>query len=140
MNRGPQIGKARNGANDRSYIDKATEAFQGQPPDWIVALAGRADLSGLNGAAEAIGYSGALVSTVLRNVYTGDVGRVEQKVRGALLGLTVTCPVLGEMSRDNCLDWQVKPKAATSAVRMRLFHACRNNCPNFRPKGGTDAE
>lgn len=140
MNRGPQAGKARNGANDRTYVEKAMEAFEGKPPDWIVALAQKADAGGLDGAAEAIGYSGSLVSTVLRNVYKGDVGRVEQKVRGALLGMTVTCPVIGEMSRHDCLDWQAKPKAATSALRMRMFHACRNNCPNFRPKGGTDAE
>ncbi|WDR00721.1 transcriptional regulator [Devosia sp. J2-20] len=140
MNRGPQTGKARNGANDRSYMDKATEAFDGNPPEWIVALAARADLTGLDGAAEAIGYSGSLVSTVLRNIYKGDVGRVEEKVRGALLGLTVDCPVIGEMSRHTCLDWQGKPKAATSALRMRMYHACRNNCPHFRPKGGTDAE
>lgn len=140
MNRGPQAGKARNGANDRTYVEKAMEAFEGSPPDWIVALAQKADAGGLDGAAEAIGYSGSLVSTVLRNVYKGDVGRVEQKVRGALMGMTVTCPVIGEMSRHDCLDWQAKPKAATSALRMRMFHACRNNCPNFRPKGGTDAE
>lgn len=135
MNRGPQIGKARNGTNDRSFVEKANEAFEGVAPDWIIALAELADSTNLETAGEAIGYSGSAISSVLRNVYSGDVGRITEKVRGALLGKVVACPVIGEMSRDTCLDWQSKPKAQTSAHRMRMFHACRNNCPNFRSKG-----
>lgn len=138
MNRGPRTGKARNGANDRSFVEKADEAFAGNAPDWIVALAEKADATNLDKAGDAIGYSGSAVSSVLRNVYAGDVGRITEKVRGALMGKVVICPVLGEMSRDTCLDWQRKPKAATSAHRMRMFHACRNNCPNFRPKGASN--
>lgn len=138
MNRGPQAGKARNGATDLTFVEKADEAFGGAAPDWIVALAQLADSSGLDAAGAAIGYSGSAVSTVLRNRYAGDVERVAEKARGALLGAVVICPVIGEMTRDTCLDWQQKPKAATSAYRMRMYHACRNNCPHFRTKGASN--
>lgn len=138
MNRGPQTGKARNGANDRPYIEKANEAFGGTPPDWIVALAEHLDRVGLETTAETIGYSGSAISTAVRNIYKGDVGRVEEKVRGALMGLTVHCQIIGELSRSACLDWQGKPKAATSAHRMLMYRACRNNCPNFRSKGASN--
>lgn len=142
MIRGPQVGKGRNGADKRSFVEKARDAtaWGEGAPEWVVALAELADHSGLGGAAAAIGYSDGLVSTVLRNSYKGDVDRVAEKVQGALLGKIVVCPVIGEMSRNTCIDWQNKPKAATSAYRMRMFHACRDNCPNFRPKGGTDVE
>jgi hypothetical protein len=118
-------------------LQKATDGWEGSPPEWIIALATAAETTGLAGAAQSIGYSIGLVSAVLRNTYRGDVARVAEKVAGALMGATVGCPVIGEMSRNTCLDWQRKPKAATSAYRMRMYHACRNNCPNFRPNAAS---
>jgi hypothetical protein len=117
---------------------KAAAAW-GEAPDWVRELAGLADRDGLNGAAARIGYSPATTSQVINAKYLGDLAKVEERVRGALMGLSVDCPVVGELSRDQCLDWQKKPYAPTSAHRVRMFHACRAGCPHARIKGGDDA-
>ena len=135
MKRGPQTdtGRARNG-DDRSFAQKAAEAHGGAPEDWVIALAKLADQKGLRVAGETIGYSGATVSQAIAGKYPGDIGKVAEKVRGALLGETVVCPPYGLddiIDRKKCLDWQDKPKAATSAFRVRMYRACRQ-CPNFR--------
>jgi hypothetical protein len=114
-----------------TFLAKATAAWK-ELPDWVAELALIADQRGLKGAGAAIGYSTSAVSYVLANSYTGDLRRVEEKVRGALMGLTVTCPVLGEIGRDQCLDHQRRPFAATNAIRTRLYHACRSGCPHSR--------
>jgi hypothetical protein len=113
-------------------VEKATEAWNGEVPDWVVELATIADRSGLKGASKAINYSTSAISTVISNRYAGDMARVEEKVRGALMGMTVVCPVLGEIGRDACLDHQKRPFAPTNSARTRLYHACRGGCPNSR--------
>lgn len=121
---------------DISMAEKARAAW-GEVPDWIEELAALVDRDGLNRAGERIGYSASAISTTIRNRYQGDLARVEAKVRGALMGETVVCPVLGEIGRDRCLDWQKKPFAPTSAVRVQVFHACRSKCRHSRLKGET---
>ncbi|ADZ72426.1 transcriptional regulator [Polymorphum gilvum] len=118
---------------------KALAAWGAAIPDWVPELAALADREGLNGAARRVGYSPAVVSQVLNARYAGDMARVEERVRGALMGLTVDCPVVGELSRDQCLDWQGKAYAPTSAHRVRMYRACRGGCPHSRVKGGGDA-
>lgn len=132
MRRGPSAGSARNAATDLTMIDKARAAWGDPLPDWIEELASLADSRGLRGAAKKIGYSPSTLSTVISNSYAGDMSRVEGKVRGALMGFEVECPVLGAVGRDVCLDHQKRPFAATNATRTRLFHACRGGCPNAR--------
>lgn len=137
MTPGPQKGRAANG-DDRSFIEKATHAWGAPVPEWIEALAAMADAQGLTATGKAIDYSGSLVSQVLNNKYGGDVGLVEEKVHGALLGRTVECPRLGEMARSVCLEWQKKPLAHTSTLRVDMYHACRGGCPHSRLSGGAD--
>ncbi|MAA97797.1 MAG: transcriptional regulator [Stappia sp.] len=122
-----------------SMVDKARVAWGGSAPDWVRELAGLADREGLSGAAVRIGYSPATTSQVINGKYRGDLCKVEERVRGALMGLSVDCPVLGDLSRDQCLNWQKKPYAPTSAHRVRMHRACRANCPHSRIKGGDDA-
>jgi len=120
-----------------TFAEKARIAFGGTPPDWVQALAEYCDQPGvgLRGAHKRLGYSTSVISTVIRKKYVlGDLGRVEEKVRGLLLGLSVDCPELGEISRNVCLDWQGKPRAQTSSQRARMWRAC-GACPNFRAHG-----
>lgn len=119
-------------ADGRSFADKARSAWgaAGAAPDWVAELAALADREGLKGAGKRIGYSTGAVSTVINGRYAGDMTRVEEKVRGALMGVVVACPALGEIGRDACLDWQKKPFAATSAIRVAVFRACRGGCPH----------
>lgn len=123
MNRGPAVG----------HRPKMTFAEKIGPdaPDWIAELAAEADRHGLAKAGKTIGYSASAVSTVLSGTYRGDVGRVEQMVRGALMALTVDCPVLGDLTRDRCLAEQREPFRATSRHRAQLYHACKT-CANRR--------
>jgi len=124
-----------------TFADKARVAF-GTAPDWIEELARLADAAGLKGAARRVGYSPSTLSSVLSATYRGDMGRVEEQVRGALMRVTVECPVLGEIGRDQCLDWQKRPFAATNAVRTRVYRACRAGCPHslLTQKGPADAQ
>ena len=82
---------------------------------------------------ERLGYSDAVISHVLGNKYPGDVARVLATVRGALMGETVLCPILGEIGRDRCFREQATPFAATNSTRARLSHACKT-CPNRQQK------
>lgn len=113
-----------------SYISNATKAWS-PLPDWVEELANLADATSLKAAALKIGYSHSAASTIISGKYKGDLGRVEQMVRGALMALTVDCPVLGEIGRDRCLTEQKEPFRATSRHRAQLFHACKI-CPQRR--------
>jgi hypothetical protein len=126
------------GRDPRSMTERARDAW-GTVPDWVLELASLADREGQKKAGARIGYSGSVVSEVINARYgNGDLGRVEEKVRGALMGLEVDCPVLGSIGRDLCLDEQKQPFRATSRHRAELYHACRNGCPHSRLKDNND--
>lgn len=127
MNRGPAPGPK--ATADRTMAEKACLAW-GSPPDWVAELAALADREGLRGAEKRIGYSASCISTVINKRYRGDMARVEESVRGALMGHVVGCPALGEIGRDQCLAWQKKPFAATSSIRAAVYRACRSGCPH----------
>lgn len=129
MKRGPRAGGPSEA--ERSFAEKAAERWS-PIPDWIGELAALADREGLRGAGAKIGYSASAVSAALSGRYGGDLARIEEMVRGALMGVVVACPALGEIGRDACLDWQRKPFAASSGIRVAVWRACRAGCPNAR--------
>ena len=108
----------------------AQNAWNGAAPDWIMAMAHAAD-SGMSRRriAEVIGYSPAAVSQVMAGKYRGSAEKMAAAVRAALINDAVTCPVLGEITGEQCLAEQRKPLAATSGHRVRLWRACRS-CPH----------
>ena len=110
-------------------IDKAQAAWGDAIPDWVVVLAEACDRENQSAVARKTGYSASAISQVLSNSYLGDIGRVEQAVRGAVMSESVECPVMGNLPRNSCISWQRKPFAATNAHRVRMFQACRANCP-----------
>ncbi len=135
MNRGPTRGRSR-----ADFVSIAAGAWA-PPPDWVSVLAAEATRSTGAGVAARIGYSPAVVSDVIRNKYRGDIGRVEHAVRGALMGATVGCEVLGEIGRVRCLAEQDKPFRATSNLTVRLYHACRGACPHaLRNRATSDGD
>lgn len=130
MRRGPAPGSRR---PLKTMVEKSIEAWgnaAGEVPDWIEALAALVDRDGLRKSALRVGYSVGALSSVINRRYAGDMARVEKTVRGALLGGSVTCPVLGLIDREQCLSWQQKPFAATSALRAAVYRACRSGCPH----------
>lgn len=132
MRRGPKPG-ARTAVD---FVAKAKAAWGDALPDWVLTLAEEATRTSSTATAKRIGYSPALLSHVFANTYAGDMERVEGKVRGALMALTVMCPVLGEIGRDRCLDEQRRPNTGASSLRSKLFRACRGIgtpiCPHSR--------
>lgn len=127
MNRGPAKNSRPAG---KTFLEKVNDAHT-EPADWLIELATLADREGLGGAEKVIGYSRSAISNVINGKYPGDVGRIEQMVRGVLLAETVNCPVLGSMARNVCLDWQKRPYTDASALHIRMHRSCKV-CPNRR--------
>lgn len=113
----------------RPNANRAARLWGANAPDWIVALAAECDRTSQGQCAERLGISSAAVNQVLGNAYKGRMDRVEQRVRGELMRETVTCPVLGEISRRDCLDYQARKFRPTNPLRVQLYTACPA-CPN----------
>jgi hypothetical protein len=129
MNRGPVPGSA----GKLDAVAKARLAWGETVPAEILVLAEACKAQTSRALARRLGYSDAVISHVLGNKYPGDVARVLATVRGALMGETVLCPILGDIGRDRCFREQATPFAATNSTRARLSHACKT-CPNRQQK------
>ena len=101
------------------------------PPAWIVALATECDRTGQSKAAERLNVSAAMVNQALQNAYKGRLDRLEERVRGELMRETHTCPVLGPISKMDCMEHQNRKYSPTNPMRVKLHRACRT-CPNRR--------
>jgi len=100
--------------------------------DWIDILRAESARTSQSRVGQRIGYSATVVSRVLAGDYKGDTGSVEDAVRGALMGETVDCPVIGDIPRNRCIEHQRKEFGATNPMRVQLYRACRSGCPNSR--------
>jgi len=137
MKPGPRVGNAKNG--ELSYAEKALNAWS-PLPDWVQELAAYADVHGAKVAAERIGYSVAAVSVIING--KGDklnLARIQEIVRGTIMGVLVDCPERGEMARDVCMGWQSRPYSVTSAAAVQMYRACRSGCPHSKLKGNGNA-
>lgn len=94
-------------------------------PVFVTALREACDRQSQALVAKRIGYSAAVVNQVLGGKYKGDLCRVQKAIEGALLGVTVDCPILGPVPSNKCLDLQSLSFAATNPQRVRLYKACR---------------
>lgn len=115
-----------------SALTRATEAWGEALPDWVTVLAEECDATSQAATARRIGYSPAVVNTVLKAAYKGDVSAVEQAVKGALLDATVNCPVAGPLAAHVCLEYQRRPFKPTNAQRVKLYKTCHGGCPHKR--------
>lgn len=97
---------------------------------WIETLRQACAGSSQAAVAKRIGYSPTVVNQVLKGGYPGDLQRVQRAVEGALMGITVDCPVIGDMPRQRCIEHQRSPFRATSHMAVQLYDACRGGCPN----------
>lgn len=110
---------------DGMFLTNARAAWGEALPDWVIELASQCDAATASAVAKRIDYSVAVVSAVVRGRYNGDLGKVEQKVRGAFMGAMVMCPVLDEIARDVCIAEQGKKHLGSSSTRAKLFRACK---------------
>ena len=70
----------------------ARAGHAGDPPDWVVTLAGACDAATQTRIATRLGVSAATVNAVLRGRYGASTDRIEQLVRGRLMAAVVACP------------------------------------------------
>lgn len=117
----------------QSPLDIARAHWGDDMPDWVRALADACTATSQNKVAARLGRSAALVSTVLRRRYTGNMLAVEQLVRGVFLAETVECPSLGTLPMHECNSWRDKARviANTNSLRARMRRAC-HRCARFR--------
>ncbi|UPG86999.1 hypothetical protein L2Y94_06490 [Luteibacter aegosomatis] len=92
--------------------------------DWITVLREACKASTQVAIARQISYSPTVVNQVLKGNYGGDLNAVQKAVEGALMGLMVECPVIGELPRNRCLEYQRRGFAATNPMRVQLASAC----------------
>lgn len=104
-------------------------------PEWVHVLAIECKRASQKRIADQVGYSPSVISQVLKNIYTGDLTAVEKAVSGALMNTTVSCPVLGDLPGNRCLEHQRQKFSATSSQRVRLYQACRSGCPHYKQQG-----
>ena len=114
-------------------LEKAARAWGTGLPDWVRVLAEECDLSNQSEVSRKIGYSGTAINQILYKKYAGNLERIQTAIEGRLMGKTLVCPVLGEVSKDICLEKQKQPFAATNAQRVRLYKVCPA-CPQNRMK------
>ncbi|EAU53559.1 helix-turn-helix domain-containing protein [Mariprofundus ferrooxydans] len=104
---------------------------------WIIVLRKACKINSQAAVATQIGMSPAVVNQVLKGTYNGRLDNVQKRVEGALMGITVDCPVIGDIPLNRCIENQSRPFAATNPLRVMLHRACKT-CRNNRNTGGSD--
>ena len=110
--------------------------YQPNSPDWLQALVLECERTNQSSVARRLNVSPAAVSQLLKGTYSADTTRMEARVRGELMRETVPCPVLGELSKRQCLEEQSKPYYP-NPLRSSLFKACKSCIHAHRSDGAT---
>lgn len=93
-------------------------------PHWIQVLRAQCQVTSQSQVARKLGYSVAVINLVLKGTYKGDLKKVEQKVRGAFMGETVGCPILGELEKNKCVEHQNAKYSSVNRLRVQLYRTC----------------
>lgn len=117
----------------RPATAKANAAWGCPIPDWVKALAEESDCSSLRKVAAKLRVSPASVSLAI-NRQRDNFDFIKPKVEQFLMITMVACPVMGVMSRQECLQEQARDFSAANPLQVRLYGACRNGCKYFRGK------
>lgn len=116
---------------------------------WLRELRAEVQRTSQARTAERLGISEATVSQVLSGTYKADTLRIERRVRGELLGDTVECPVMYDVSLRVCQDMQErKASQAANPQALQCHAACRGlgrfarngQCPHFNGPGSKPAK
>ncbi len=102
---------------------------------WVEALKKACMGNSQAQVAAKIGMSPAVVNQVLKGCYQGNLINVQRRVEGALMGVIVYCPVVGDLPLNICMENQVRPFAATNPMRVQLHRACKTCEHNANRRG-----
>ena len=94
-------------------------------PDAMQLLIQQVAEHGQAEVARRLGKSGAAISQILSGKYQAAPDEILKRVIEVFGGLSVECPVLGEIPLRQCADERKKPFAATSHQRVALWKACQ---------------
>lgn len=106
----------------------------GAEAEWVEVLRAEVERTSQRRVAKKLGVSATTISLVLSDSYPASTEALEQRVRGELMSECVVCPVLGEIDRRWCLDWQQKPLMVSNPLNVRVYRACRGGCEHSRLK------
>ena len=102
--------------------------------EWFEVFKKRCNETSQAHVARELGYSNAVVNLVYKEKYSGDLNKFAETVMlkySERMQGKVNCPVLGEITKNVCLEEQQKPYNPTNFQRVALFKecaACPNNC------------
>jgi DNA-binding transcriptional regulator YdaS (Cro superfamily) len=82
--------------------------------------------------ARALGISSSALSQLMGGTYKAAPDAILERVREIYGGISVDCPVLGEIPLHKCATERKQPFAATSHQRVALFKACQS-CERSKP-------
>lgn len=102
-------------------------------PDAMKLLTEKVNEIGQACSARQLGISAAAISQVLSGKYQAAPDAILNRVIEIFGGLSVKCPVLGDIPLSQCSTERKKPFAATSHQRVALWKACQRCTYN---KGG----
>lgn len=105
-----------------------------QTPEWLAVLAAACAAKSQKSVAARLGVSATVVNQVLKGKYQGNTDRIRGLVEAVLMRRTVLCPVLGEISAEDCLRHQKRPFTPVNPTFVRLFRQCPE-CPNAQKRG-----
>ncbi len=100
--------------------------------DWIKDLEKECEKSSQRRVAKSIGYSATTINMVIKGCYTGDLSAVETAFKVAFKDLKVECPILGIIKASICNKQQKMGLVTCNPLKIKIYKACRNNCPNFK--------
>jgi len=106
------------------------ENFARKTPRWLSELRIQCKKKPQTKVAQELSYSPAVINQVLAGKYKGNLERVAETVCSVYLGETVICPVMGELEKHRCRQFQKETFSATNPIRIRRFRACRTGCIN----------
>ena len=99
--------------------------------NWMEKLKMVCEMTNQRVVSQELGVSQSALNQVLKGVYKGNVDRIQKRVEGMYMNLTVDCPVLGDIPADQCILHQSRMNnfAATNPTRVQLYKTCPT-CPN----------
>ncbi len=102
-------------------------AWGEQPPHFIQQLATLVnDTGSCSAAAKRLNVSRTTVSLLLSNKYTAGTVEIAETISHALD--KIDCPVLGEITGDECQKHRNAKFTPSNPQRVQLFRACQG-CP-----------
>ena len=91
---------------------------------WIEQLRAECEKTSQAVVAKQMGYAASVISQVLKGTYRGNPAQVRLAFTEHYGGLSVQCPVMGEMPTQSCRRFRTELHIRTSNMRAQFAQAC----------------